>query len=169
MLTDFQSRLTQFSARASSNSLSSRYHTTLNITATPSIMSDICGRKLSHSLSPSAHHKHARDLSDEPMSPVDRACHHQSPSHEGHHEKRRQVTSCDNSPPPAQWVATTTGLLVHDPQDRCPECLEYQRHVSLDLILETPSIMVAHEDSLKSLAHLLGWSGHMANLRQLQG
>ena len=67
-------------------------------------------------------------------------------------------------PPPTQWIATTTGLLVHDPRDRCPECLEYQRHVSLDLILETPSIMVACEDSLKSLACLLGWSGCMADL-----
>ena len=70
----------------------------------------------------------------------------------------------DDSPPPAQWVATTTGLLVYDPQDRCPECLEYQKHVSLDLILETLSIMAVHEDSLKSLARLLGWSGHMADL-----
>ncbi|KIM56121.1 hypothetical protein SCLCIDRAFT_29831 [Scleroderma citrinum Foug A] len=143
-------------------------------------MSDICGRKPSRSPSPSAHHKCARDLSDKPMSPGDGAhCHsdkrraahlpsprhRQSPSHEGHHEKCHQVTLHDNSPPSTQWVATTTGLLIHNPRDHCPECLEYQRHVSLDLILETLSIMVACEDSLKSLARLLGWSGHMANLK----
>ncbi|KIM62666.1 hypothetical protein SCLCIDRAFT_24746 [Scleroderma citrinum Foug A] len=142
-------------------------------------MSDIHGRQPTRSPSPSAHHKRTREPSDEPMSPRDRARrhsdkrraarspsphHHQSPSCEGHHEKHRQVTLHDDSPPPAQWVATTTGLLVHDPRDHCPECLEYQRHVSLDLVLETPSIMAAHEDSLKSLARLLGWSGHMADL-----
>ena len=133
----------------------------------------------SRSPSPTVHHKHAREPSNEPMSPGDRArrrsdkrraacspspCRYWSPSRKGYHRKHRQVTSCDNSPPPAQWVATTTGLLVHDPRDCCPECLEYQRHVSLDLILETPSIMAAHEDSLKSLMRLLGWRGCMADL-----
>ena len=169
----------QFLVRPSPNSLSSRYHTIYLITpATIYIMSDTCGRQPTRSPSLSTCHKHVREPSDEPMSPRDRAHHHsdkrraarlpsrrrRSPSHEGHHKKHRQVTLCDDSPPPTQWVATTAGLLVHDPRDRCPECLEYQKHVSLDLVLETPSIMAAHEDSLKSLARLLGWSGRMADL-----
>ena len=171
----------QFLTHPSPNSLFSHYHTALILTpATVSLMSDICGHKPSCSPSLSVHHKRARDLSDEPMSPGDRVCcrsdkrrvahlpsphHHRSPSREGHHKKCHRVTSHNISPSSTQWVATTTGLLVHDPQDCCPECLEYQRHVSLDLILETLSIMVAHEDSLKSLACLLGWSGCMANLK----
>ena len=170
----------QFSIGPSPNSLSSHYHTIYLITpATIYIMSDTHGCQPTCSPSPSTCHKCAREPSDEPMSPRDRAhccsdkrrvahspSHHcRSPSHEGHHKKHHRVTSRDNSPPPTQWVATTTGLLVHDPQDCFPECLEYQKHVSLDLVLETPSIMAAHEDSLKSLAHLLGWSGHMADLK----
>ena len=170
----------QFSIHPSPGSLSSHYHTIYFVTlATIYTMSDICGHQPTRSPSPPACHKRAREPSDEPMSPRDRArCHsdkrraahspsprhRRSLSHEGHHEKCRQVTLCNDSPPPAQWIATTTGLLVHNPQDHCPECLEYQRHVSLDLVLETPSIMAVHEDSLKSLTRLLGWNGHMANL-----
>ncbi|KIM50833.1 hypothetical protein SCLCIDRAFT_33949 [Scleroderma citrinum Foug A] len=107
------------------------------------------------------------------MSPRDRACRrsdkrraahspspccYHSPSHEGRYKKRRHVTACDDSPP-AQWIVTTTGLLVHNPRDQCPKCLAYQHHTSLDLILvlETSSIMNARDDCLMSLARIMGW------------
>ena len=70
---------------------------------------------------------------------------------------------CDDSPP-AQWIATTTGLLVHDPRDQCPECLVYQHHVSLNLILEMSSIMNARDDCLTSLMHIMGWDNGAAKL-----
>ena len=122
---------------------------------------------------PSARPEWTDDSSDEPMSPRDRArrrsdkrraarspspCRYCSPSREGRYEKRRRVTARDDSPP-AQWIVTTTGLLVHDPRDQCPECLAYQHHASLDLvlILETSSIINARDDCLTSLAHIMGW------------
>ena len=80
-------------------------------------------------------------------------CRYRSPSCDGRHEKHRCVVNS----PPAQWIATTTGLLVHDPRDQCPECLAYQHHVSLDLVLETSSIMNAPDDCLTNLMRILGW------------
>ena len=126
----------------------------------------------SRSSTPSVHPGCARDSSDEPMFPRDRACCHSDkrrvarspspchycfPSHEGCHEKHHCVTAHNNFPPPAQWIATTTGLLVHDPRDQCPKCLAYQHHVSLDLVLEMSSIMNAHNDCLTNLACIMGW------------
>ena len=133
----------------------------------------------SHSSTPSAHPGHARDSSDEPMSPRDRAhchsdkrraahspspCHYHSPSHEGHHKKHFCVTAQNDSLPPVQWIATTTGLLVHDPRDQCPECLAYQHHISLDLVLEMSSIMNAHNDCLMNLVCIIGWDDVAAKL-----
>ena len=133
----------------------------------------------SHSPSPSACRGWTHDSSDEPMSHKDRACchsdkrkaahspsscHYCSLSHEGRHEKHHYVTACNDSPPLAQWIATTTGLLVHDPRDQCPECLAYQHHVSLDLILEMPSIMNAHNDCLTNLVWIMGWDDVAAKL-----
>ena len=131
--------------------------------------------------SPSAHHGWTCDSSDEPMSHRDRACRrsdkrkvahspssccYRSPSHEGCHEKCCRVTVCNNSPPLAQWIATTTGLLVHDPRDQCPKCLAYQHHISLDLVLETPSIMNARDDCLTNLMQIMpGWDNAAAKLR----
>ena len=131
-------------------------------------------------LPPSVHPGWMDDSSDEPMSPRDRArrrsdkrraarspspCHYRSPSHEGCYEKCRRVTACDNSPP-AQWIVTTTGLLVHDPRDQCPKCLAYQHHASLDLvlILETSSIINARDDCLMSLVCIMGWDDRAAKL-----
>ena len=129
---------------------------------------------------PSACPGRTDDSSDEPMSPRDRAhrcsdkrraarlpspCRYRSPSREGCYEKCRHVTACDNSPL-AQWIVTTTGLLVHDPRDQCPKCLAYQHHASLDLvlILETSSIINAHDDCLTSLARIMGWDDGAAKL-----
>ncbi|KIM54548.1 hypothetical protein SCLCIDRAFT_30990 [Scleroderma citrinum Foug A] len=129
---------------------------------------------------PSARPGRTDDSSDEPMSPRDRArrrsdkrraarspspCHYCSPSREGRYEKHRRVTAHDDSPP-AQWIVTTTGLLVHDPRDQCPECLAYQHHASLDLvlILETSSIINARNDCLTSLVRIMGWDDGAAKL-----
>jgi len=132
-----------------------------------------------HSPSPSARLRRADDTSDEPMSHQDRARHRSDkrrvpcspsprhsrpPSREGRHEKRRHVTACDASPSPDRWCATTTGLLLHDRDHRCPTCLEYQKHVSLDIVLETSSIMDAREDCLRCLAHVFGWNARMSGL-----
>ncbi|KIM67439.1 hypothetical protein SCLCIDRAFT_20958 [Scleroderma citrinum Foug A] len=132
----------------------------------------------SHSSTPSVHPGHVHDSSDEPMSPRDRArhrsdkrraacspspCCYHSPSHEGCQEKHHHVTAHDDSPP-AQWIATTTGLLVHNPRDQCPKCLAYQHHVSLDLILETLSIMNARNDCLMNLVCIMGWDDAAAKL-----
>jgi len=129
--------------------------------------------------SPSAHRSHADDTSDEPMSHQDRDCRRSDkrraprspsprrsrpPSRKGRHEKRRHVTARDASPSPDQWCATTTGLLLHDRDHRCPTCLEYQKHVSLDIVLETSSIMDAREDCLRCLARVFGWNAHMSGL-----
>jgi len=129
--------------------------------------------------SPSARLRRTDDTSDEPMSHQDwdrrrsdkrRAPHSPSPHHsrppsrEGRHEKRRRVTACDASPSPDRWCATTTGLLLHDRDHRCPTCLEYQKHVSLDIVLETSSIMDAREDCLRCLAHVFGWNARMSGL-----
>jgi len=65
---------------------------------------------------------------------------------------------------PDRWCATTTGLLLHDKDHQCPTCLEYQKHVSLDIVLETSSIMGAHEDCLWCLARVFGWSARMSGL-----
>jgi len=43
-------------------------------------------------------------------------------------------------------------------------CLEYQKHVSLDIVLETSSIMDAHEDCLRCLARVFGWNARMSGL-----
>jgi len=43
-------------------------------------------------------------------------------------------------------------------------CLEYQKHVSLDIVLETSSIMDAREDCLRCLAHVFGWNACMSGL-----
>ena len=129
---------------------------------------------------PSARPGWTDDSSDEPMSPRDRAhhrsdkrraarspspCCYHSPSREGRYKKCRCVTACDDSPP-AQWIVTTTGLLVHDPRDQCSECLAYQHHASLDLvlILETSSIINARNDCLTSLACIMGWDDGAAKL-----
>ena len=129
---------------------------------------------------PSARPGRTDDSSDEPMSPRDRAhhrsdkrraarspspCHYHSPSHKGRYEKCRHVTVRNNSPL-AQWIVTTTGLLVHDPRDQCPECLAYQHHASLDLVLvlETLSIMNACDDCLMSLTRIMGWDDGAAKL-----
>ena len=106
----------QFLICPSPGSPSSHYHTIYFVTlATIYTMSDIHGHQPTHSPSPSACHKRAREPSDEPMSPRDRArcrsdkrraaclpspCCCQSPSCKGHHEKCHQVTLRDNSPPP---------------------------------------------------------------------
>ena len=92
-------------------------------------------------------------------------CRYCSPSHEGHYEKRHCVTVRNDSPP-AQWIVTTTGLLVHDLRDQCPECLAYQHHASLDLvlILETLSIINARDDCLTSLVRIMGWDDGAAKL-----
>ena len=92
-------------------------------------------------------------------------CRYRSPSHEGHYEKRHRVTVRNDSPP-AQWIVTTTGLLVHDLRDQCPECLAYQHHASLDLvlILETLSIINARDDCLTSLVRIMGWDDGAAKL-----
>ena len=135
----------------------------------------------SHSPSPSACCGWMCDSSNEPMSHRDRACRRSdkrkaahspsscfycSPSRKGHHEKRWRVTAHNDSPPLAQWIATTTGLLVHDPRDQCPECFAYQHHISLDLILEMPSIMNAHDDCLMNLTQIMpGWDNAAAKLR----
>jgi len=121
----------------------------------------------------------ADESSDEPMSHQDRAHHRsdkrrvprlpsprhsRSPSRKGRHEKHRRVKERNASPSPDRWCATTTGLLLHDQDHRCPTCLEYQKHVSLDIVLETPSIMGAHEDCLRCLARVFGWSARMSGL-----
>ena len=122
----------------------------------------------------------AGDISDEPMSPLERAQRRsdkrraprtpsphrpRSPSHEGQRKKRRRVTARDASPPSDQWCSTATGLLVHDQDPRCTTCLEYQKHVSMDIVLETPSIMAAHKSALQCLSHLFGRSGREATLK----
>ena len=154
----------------SSLTLSSHCHTLHPISTTATISN--MPNNLNHNPSRSpADPGHVYDSSDKPMSPRDRAhchsdkrwavhspspCRCHSPCHEGHHEKHRHVTACNDSPPPAQWIATTTGLLFHDPRDQCPECLAYQHHVSLDLVLETSSIMNVHDDCLMNLTCILG-------------
>jgi len=124
--------------------------------------------------SPSVRLRRADDTSDEPMSHQDRDCRRSDkrraprspsprrsrpPSREGRHEKRRRVTAHDASPSPDWWCATTTGLLLHDRDHRCPTCLEYQKHVSLDIVLETLSIMDVREDCLRCLARCRGGLG----------
>jgi len=99
--------------------------------------------------SPSARLRRADDTSDEPMSHQDRdrrrsdkrraprlpsPRHSRPPSRKGRHEKHRCVTARDASPSPDRWCATITGLLLHDRDHRCPTCLEYQKHVSLDIV-----------------------------------
>ena len=121
----------------------------------------------------------AGDISDEPMSPPERAQRRfdkrrapctpsphrpRSPSCEGQCEKHRRVTARDASPPSDQWCSTATGLLVHDQDPRCTTCLEYQKHVSMDIVLETPSIMAARESALRCLSCLFGRSGREAAL-----
>ena len=121
----------------------------------------------------------AGDISDEPMSPPERAqrctdkkrvpctpspCCPHSPSREGQHKKRCHVTVCDASPPSDQWCFTATGLLAHDQDPRCTTCLEYQKHVSMDIVLETPSIMAACKSALRCLSRLFGRSGREAAL-----
>jgi len=135
----------QFSPCSSPILLSSHYHIHCTLTTPITSMSDNRCR----SPSPSARRSHTDDTSDEPMSHQDRDCchsdkrraprspsprHSRPPSHEGRHEKRRRVTVHDASPSPDQWCATTTGLLLHDRDHQCPTCLEYQKHVSLDII-----------------------------------
>ncbi|KIM67441.1 hypothetical protein SCLCIDRAFT_20960 [Scleroderma citrinum Foug A] len=122
----------------------------------------------------------AGDISDKPMSPPERAQRHsdkrrasrmpsprrrRSPSHEGQHKKCCCVTACNASPPSDQWCSTTTGLLVHDQDPRCTMCLEYQKHVSMDIVLETPSIMATCESALWCLSCLFGRSGREAVLK----
>jgi len=139
------------------------------------IMSDNCR----HSPSPSTRCSCADDTSDEPMSHQDwaRCCsdkrraprspsprHSCPPSHEGRHEKRQRVTVRDASPSPNQWCATTTGLLLHNRDHWCPTCLEYQKHISLDIVLEMSSIMNAREDCLRCLTHIFGWNTRMSGL-----
>jgi len=87
------------------------------------------------------------------------------PSREGRHEKCQHVTARNTSPSPDRWCATTTGLLLHDRDHRCPTCLEYQKHVSLDIVLETSSIMDAHEDCLRCLARIFRWNARMSGLK----
>ena len=70
----------------------------------------------------------------------------------------------DTSPSPDRWCATTTSLLLHDRDHWCPTCLEYQKHVSLDIVLEMSSIMGAREDCLQCLARVFGWSARMSSL-----
>src|SRR5207245_2079139 len=60
----------------------------------------------------------------------------------------------------------TTKLLVHDPKHQCPECLQYQQHISMDLVLETESIMLARDDCMKFLSCILGWNEMVADLRE---
>ncbi|KIM50734.1 hypothetical protein SCLCIDRAFT_34031 [Scleroderma citrinum Foug A] len=123
---------------------------------------------------------HAGDISDEPMSPPERAqrCSDKrraprtpsprrprSPSCEGQREKRHCVTAHDTSPPSDQWCSTATGLLVHDQDPRCTTCLKYQKHVSMNIGLETPSIMAACGSALQCLSHLFGRSGREAALK----
>ena len=86
------------------------------------------------------------------------------PSCKGQHEKRWHVTARDTSPSPNQWCATTTGLLLHDRDHQCPTCLEYQKHVSLDIILETSSIMDTRKDCLWCLVRVFRWNAHMSCL-----
>jgi len=165
----------QFLPRSSPILLSSHYHIHCTLTTPITIMSD--NRR--HSPSPSARLRHADDTSDEPMSHQDQArCRsdkrrvprspspHRSrpPSCEGQHEKRQHVTVRDASPSPDRWCATTTSLLLHDRDHQCPTCLEYQKHVSLDIVLETSSIMDACEDCLRCLAHVFGWNARMSGL-----
>ena len=135
----------QFSPHSLPILLSSHYHIHCTLTMPLTIMSDNCCR----SPSPSAQLWHADDTSDKPMSHQDRArccsdkrraphlpsphC-SRPPSREGRHEKRRRVTACDASPSPDRWCATTTGLLLHDRDHRCTTCLEYQKHISLDIV-----------------------------------
>jgi len=128
--------------------LSPHYHIHCILTTSINIMSDNC----CHSPSLSAHCSRADESSDEPMSHQDQAHrrsdkrraprspspHHScSPSREGQHKKHRRVKACDTSPSPDRWCATTTGLLLYDRDHQCPTCLEYQKHVSLDIVLET--------------------------------
>jgi len=165
----------QFSPCSSPILLSSHYHIHCTLTTPITIMSDNCRR----SPSPSAHCSRADDTSDEPMSHQDRARRRSDkrraphspsprrscpPSREGRHEKRRRVTARDASPSPDRWCATTTGLLLHDRDHQCPTCLEYQKHVSLDIVLETSSIMDAREDCLRCLACVFGWNARMSGL-----
>jgi len=132
-----------------------------------------------HSPSPSVRLQRADDTSDEPMSHQDQACHcsdkrrvprspspHRScpPSCKGQREKRWRVTARDASPSPNRWCATTTGLLLHDRDHQCPMCLEYQKHISLDIVLETSSIMDTHEGCLQCLACVCGWNARMSGL-----
>jgi len=133
-----------------------------------------------HSPSLSARCSRTDDTSDKPMSHQDRArrhsdkrraphspspCRSRPPSHEGRHEKHRRVTARDTSPSPDRWCATTTCLLLHDRDHRCPTCLEYQKHVSLDIVLETSSIMDTREDCLWCLMRIFGWNAHMSGLK----
>ena len=141
--------------------LSSHYHTHCTLTTPITIMSDNRRR----SPSPSARRSRTDDTSDKPMSHQDRARRRsRPPSREGRHEKRQRVTAHDTSPSPDRWCATTTGLLLHDRDHRCPTCLEYQKHVSLDIVLETLSIMDAREDCLRCLARVFGWNARMSGL-----
>jgi len=114
---------------------------------------------------PMSHQDQDRRRSDKrraPRSPSPRRS--RPPSCEGRHEKRRRVTARDASPSPDRWCATTTGLLLHDRDHQCPTCLEYQKHASLDIVLETLSIMDACEDCLWCLARVFRWNAHMSGL-----
>ena len=159
----------QFSLR-SPILLSPHYHIHCILTTLITIMSDNC----CHSPSLSVRHSRADESSDEPMSHQDRACccsdkrrvpHSPSPccscspSRKGQHEKCWCVKVCDASPSP-----DTTGLLLHDRDNRCPTCLEYQKHVSLDIVLETSSIMGVHEDCLWCPTCVFGWSACRSGL-----
>ena len=151
------------------------YHIHCILTTSINIMSD----NRHHSPSPSAHHSHAGESSDEPMSHQDLAHHcsdkrraphspsprrSHSPSRKGRHEKHQHVKAHNTAPSPDRWCATTTGLLLHDRDHRCPTCLEYQKHVSLDIVLEMSSIMGVHKDGLWCLTRVFGWSAHMSSL-----
>ena len=42
--------------------------------------------------------------------------------------------------------------------------MEYQKHVSLDIVLEMLSIMDARDDCLRCLARVFGWNARMSGL-----
>ena len=106
--------------------------------------------------------RHHSDKRRAPRSPSPHCS--RPPSRKGRHKRHRRVTARDASPSPNRWCATTTSLLLHNRDHRCPTCLEYQKHVSLDIVLETSSIMDTCEDCLRCLACIFGWNARMSGL-----
>ncbi|KAL4075115.1 hypothetical protein V8B97DRAFT_2022173 [Scleroderma yunnanense] len=78
-------------------------------------------------------------------------CH--SPSHDTCHKKQ----SCRDP--------SLDCLLLHQADEHCLSCHQYQQHIFMDLVMEMPNIMQAHEDCLAVLFNVLNYNNKYITLK----